>query len=79
MDTYTPKQFARSLFLRGYCTEKQARLYVQYIGQYTTNKTYTEEDFEEAYRYFNKEYMRSNPIRGLTSDGQNRLSASASK
>lgn len=70
-ETYTPEQFEKSLVLRGYMKTHEARKYVSD----SKKEQYTELDFEDAYRAANREYMRNEPIRGLTSDGRNKFDA----
>ena len=48
-EVYTPKQFARSLLLRGYTFEAQAEEYIKLFPK----DIYFESDLEEAYRYYN--------------------------
>lgn len=69
MDTYTPEQFAKSLVIRGYMSDSKAKKYVADHPK----EIYQETDFEDAYHDANKECMRSEPIKGLTSDGRNKF------
>lgn len=72
METYTPEQFARSLYLRGYFKSKAAA--EKYVKDNPKDE-YTENDFENIYHDANlgEEYMRNTPIKGLTADGRNKF------
>ena len=64
-DVYTPEEFANKLELRGIvqCIA-DARKYVK--G--TKKEQFTEDDFEEAYRVLNAEYIGRQFIKGSHSD-----------
>ena len=67
METYTPEQFARSLYLRGYMGKRKA---AQYVSEHP-KEVWFESDFEEVYDVINREPMRNKPIKGLTANGKN--------
>ena len=67
METYTPEQFARSLYLRGYMGRKKA---AEYVSDHP-KEVWLESDFEKVYDDVNREPMRSKPIKGLTTNGKN--------
>lgn len=69
MDTYTPEQFIKSLVVRGYCNKGKAKQYVEE----NPKEVYLESDFEVVYHEVNKEYMRSEPIKGKTADGRDKF------
>lgn len=68
-EKYTPKQFARSLALRGYMGPKKAE---QYVAEHP-KEVWLESDFEKVYDEIHREHMRNKPIKGLTSNGQNKF------
>lgn len=67
IETYTPEQFARSLYLRGYMGRKKA---AEYVSDHP-KEVWLESDFEEVFHETNREPMRNKPIKGLTSNGNN--------
>lgn len=68
-DTYTPKEFARSCKLRGYCAEKRALAWLQEQGI----EEPTEDDLIRCYYACNESLIlpHRRPYIAMRTDGQN--------